>query len=166
MLKSKNRKPALLVKQRREKDLSSRALAELLAAVLKKDCFFRFKAKGFSMYPFIKDDDAITVSSLSKQSLCLGDIIAAYNVATDTFIVHRLIKKNVNYCVLKGDNNPEPDEKLKMTELIGRVTCIERHGKRKYFGLGSERWFIAWLNRKNFLIPILGKIRTFMKYFT
>lgn len=162
-MKSKNKKPALLIKQNGEKDLSSKAFAELLTAVLNKDCSFRFKAKGFSMHPFIKDDDVITVSPLNKRKLSLGDIIAAYHVSNDTFMVHRLVKKNGNYYSLKGDNNPEADDILRINELIGRVTHIERDGKRKCLSLGVERRFIAWLNQKNLLVPLMGKMRSILK---
>lgn len=46
--------------------LSGKNLAELIQAVIAKGNPFRLKVKGFSMSPFIKDGDTITISPLSR----------------------------------------------------------------------------------------------------
>jgi len=158
-LKSESIKPALLIKSQSEKVLSGKALSTLLNAVLDKGFSFRFKAKGFSMSPFIRDGDVITVCPLSENLLCLGDVVAVYHAPTEKLMVHRLIEKKGNLCILKGDNNAVSDQEITTDKLIGHVKIIERNGKRKYLGLGKERLVVAWLMRKNLFLTLLRKGR-------
>ena len=38
---------------------------------------------------------------------------------------------------------------------MGRVTRVERNGKEIFFGLGPERFLIAFLTRRGLLFPLL-----------
>ncbi len=76
-------KPALFSKKGGELKLSGPDLIELLQAVLDKGVPFRFRAKGFSMTPFIKDGDVITIFPLEGSRPRLGDIVAFTHPVTD-----------------------------------------------------------------------------------
>ena len=52
--------------------LSGAALQEFLAAVLERTVPFRFTARGYSMHPFIRDADVITVSPLGGRAPRVG----------------------------------------------------------------------------------------------
>ena len=146
-LKSQGPKPALFIRKGSELPLSGPALIVLLRAVLDKNKPFRFRAKGFSMTPFLKDGDGITISPLSDASPRLGDVMACIHPADGTLLVHRVVKQNGAAWLIQGDNAAETDGLLTKADMLGRVTRIERGGKRIFFGLGIERYPIVWLIR-------------------
>ena len=131
-------KPTLFSKKGSELQLSGSDLIELLRAVLDKGAPFRFRAKGFSMSPFIKDDDIITVSPLTDDSIRSGDIVAFIRPEMKKLIIHRVIGKKGEYFHIKGDNIPDTDELIPETNILGRLTRVERNGKEILFGLGPE----------------------------
>jgi signal peptidase I len=152
-------KPSLLVKKQSEKALSGNALAILIAAVLDKGVPFRFTAKGHSMSPFIKDGDIITLHPINEDKLKMGEVVAVFHEPYEKLMVHRLIEKQGWFCILKGDNNPGPDETVSMEKLLGVVKKVERNGEKIRLGMGKERLLIAFLTRKNLLMPLLRKSR-------
>ena len=56
--------------------LSGQALLDLMRAVLAKGVPFRFCARGWSMAPFIRDGDVITVSPLRQSLPGVGEVVA------------------------------------------------------------------------------------------
>jgi signal peptidase I len=124
------KKPALVSKRGDELLLSGPDLIELLQAILDKGVPFRFRAKGFSMSPFIKDDDVITVSPLTDGSTHSGDIVAFIRSEMKKLVIHRVVGKQGEYFHIKGDNIPNTDELIPKANIIGRVTKVERNGKR------------------------------------
>ena len=162
-MKSRKPKTALIVRKGEELPLSGPALIELLRAVLDKEALFRFRAKGFSMSPFIKDDDVVTVSPLWDGSPRVGDVVAFVSPCAEKLLVHRVLcKKGDNY-LIKGDIAPEPDGLVSRIDILGRVRAVERDGKEILLGLGPERALIAFLTRSglifNLLLPIWRLIR-------
>ena len=73
---SKATKPGFFILKGSDLPLSGRALVDLLSAVLNKGVPVRFQAKGFSMSPFIKNNDVVTISPWQGTRPGLGDIIA------------------------------------------------------------------------------------------
>ena len=130
-----------------------------MKAVLDRNVPFRFTAKGFSMFPFIKDGDVVTIHPIDKDKLRIGDVVAVFQESSEKLMVHRLIKKSDDICVLKGDNNPEPDEMVSIEKLLGFVKNVERNGETIHLGMGKERFVIAFITRINLLLPLLRKIR-------
>ena len=148
-------KPALFCKKGGELKLSGLYLTKLLQAVLDKGAPFRFRAKGFSMSPFIKDDDIITVSPLKDDSIRSGDVVAFIRPEMINMVIHRVVGKNGEYFHIKGDNIPDTDELIPVTNIMGSVTRVERNGKEVFLGLGPERFLIALLTRTGFLSQLL-----------
>ena len=155
-MKSQRFKPVLLNRRGQDLSLSGPVLIDLLAAVLEKGARFRFQAKGFSMSPFIKDGDVVTVSPLSECSLGLGDVVAFINPAIRNLVVHRLVGKRGNSYLIKGDNTAETDGSIAKTNILGCVTKVERNGKRVFLGLGPERFLLSILTRTGLLFPLLN----------
>lgn len=144
----------------RDKDktlpLSSPALKELLqSVVIQKGLPFRFKAGGFSMSPFIKDGDIVTVSPLGEVPPRIGDVVIFIHPVNGNIVVHRLVAKSGNTYRVKGDNSPGMTTLLPRETVLGRLVRLERNGIRVLFGLGPERLFIAFLTRAAFLHRIL-----------
>ena len=139
--------------------LSGPGLIGLLTAVLEKGSRFRFRAGGFSMAPFVRDGDILTVSRLSRSTPGLGDLVAVTNSEADRLLVHRVIARKEDAVLVKGDNLACPDGLVPRDRVLGRVTRIERNARRVRLGLGPERAVIALLARRNRLGPVLGAVR-------
>jgi hypothetical protein len=142
-----------------ELSLGSRPFQELLIEVLHKGAAFRFRAKGFSMSPFIKDGDVITVAPLCGKKPRLGDVVAFINPRTEGLVVHRVVGKgDTNHLYIKGDNLPTRTHMVPIAPILGRVERIERDGKAITLGLGPEKRFIALFSRRGLLLPVLLRL--------
>jgi signal peptidase I len=142
-----------------ELSLSGADLTGLLRAVLAKAAPFRFQAKGSSMNPFIRDGDVVTVAPLRATGFCFGDIAAFADPETERLVIHRVIGSQGDLLLLKGDNAPVTDGLITMGQILGRVTRIERSGRRVRLGLGRERALIALLSRTRLLPVLLAPVR-------
>jgi signal peptidase len=151
----KRTKPEFSIMKGSELPLSGPALVQLLRAVLGKGVPVRFRAKGFSMSPFIKNEDVVTISPLQDASPTVGDVIAFVFQGTDKLCVHRVVGKEGDGYVTKGDNTTGADESVSKENILGFVTRVERDGKEVFLGLGPERFLIAFLGRRGLLLPLL-----------
>jgi hypothetical protein len=128
--------------------LSGKALIELMQAVHAKGLPFRFNAGGHSMAPFIRDGDVICVSPLVSRAPGAGDVVAFIHPETKLPCMHRVLSVRGGRFLIQGDNMPEkPDGMIQREAIFGRVTRIERAGRRVSLGLGPERLLIAYLSR-------------------
>lgn len=143
------------VRRVEDSTLSMPVLVELLRAVLDRGAPFRFEAPGFSMSPFVRDGDAITVSPLSDAAPRLGDVVAFIRPETGKLVVHRVVGKRDGAFLIQGDNAEEADGPVPAANVLGRVTRVERDGKKVYLGQGPERYLIAFLTRWGLLRPLL-----------
>ena len=135
--------------------LPNTAFAILMAAVLDKKAPFRFTAPGFSMTPFIRDGDVITIASVR---LRFGDVVAFVNPCQGKLTVHRIIDVSRSGYLIKGDNTPEPDGRVPRSSIIGRVVRVEHCGKNVRLGMGIERIIIALLSRRGWLMPVVWSV--------
>ena len=137
--------------------LSSEILLDLMSAVLAKGVPFRFYAKGWSMAPFIKDGDVITISPLRSKPVTVGEVVAFRHPQAGKLVVHRSIAKQGSAVFIRGDRVENyADGLVPIDDIIGRVTKIERNKRQIWIGLGPERYIIAWLSRFNLLIPLFN----------
>jgi len=140
-----------LVRRGAEVLLSGTALGLLIKDVIGKNRPFRFQARGFSMSPFIRDEDLITIFPCSDRSPRLGDVVAYLQPESQKLIVHRIIgRKEDGFCT-KGDSMDSPDGWIPWDKILGRVGRVERKGKPISLGMGPERAAVAILSRKSLL---------------
>ncbi|MCL4532399.1 MAG: S24/S26 family peptidase, partial [Actinobacteria bacterium] len=99
--------PGITSGEGRELAISGVALAELMRAVLEKGAPFRFRARGWSMVPFILDGDVITVAPLPGGLPRMGDVVAFVRRETGKVVVHRIIARRGDAWLTKGDNSSE-----------------------------------------------------------
>ena len=149
-------RPILADSSANELALSSPDLVELLRAVLAKGQRVRFRARGFSMSPFIKDGDTVVVSPLSAGRPGFGDVVAFTHPATGKLVVHRVVGRRGPDCLAKGDSNSGTDGWVPRKCLLGRVTAAERQGRPAPLGLGPERFVLALLTRFGLFKPLIG----------
>jgi hypothetical protein len=143
------------VVQAGELPLSSQALLELMQAVLARGVSFRFRARGWSMAPFIGDGDLITVTPLRRSLPGVGEVVAFVRPEAGNLVVHRVVARRGTAFLIQGDSTVDhADDLIPAENLVGRVTRVERDGHAVWLGLGPERHLIAWLSRTRRLVPL------------
>ena len=135
---------------KKELSLSGEAMAELLQAVLDKRAPFKFKARGFSMSPFIKNGDAVTISPLIDHSIGFGKSVVFTHPETGKLVIHRVVGQKGRHYSIKGDSIASVDGFIPEKNILGIVTGVEREGRPVYLGMGPERFVIAFLSKARF----------------
>jgi hypothetical protein len=149
--------PRLFVTKAAEFPLSGQALLELMRAVLARGLPFRFCARGWSMAPFIRDGDVITVSPLGRGLPRVGEVVAFVRPGGGHLVVHRVVARRDSALFIRGDSVPEcADGIIPPENLLGQVTRVTRNGQEVWLGLGPEGAVIAWLSRRRLLTPLGG----------
>ena len=137
--------------------LSAEALLELMRGVLARGVPLRFRAKGWSMAPFIRDGDVISVAPLGPALPGLGEVVAFVHPEIGKLVVHRVVARRGGGLLIQGDNLPGAADGLVPREnLLGRVTAVQRGGRKVWLGLGPERFLIALLSRVGLLATLRG----------
>jgi len=134
--------------------LSGAALRDFLAAVLERGAPFRFTARGYSMHPFIRDTDVITVSPLDGRVPHVGEVVA-FRSGVDRLVVHRIVAAVDGAYELRGDNSAESDGRVPREAVLGVVTRVERIGRPRRLGIGPEGALLARLSRRGALRPAI-----------
>ncbi len=146
-MRSKEIKSEFLVINEEGLSLSGKALTELLQSILAKEASFRFKVRGFSMSPFIRDSDVLSITSFNNGRIGFGQTVAFIHPQTEKLVIHRIIGNNPDGYLIKGDNAWNIDSLVPRENILGAVTRIERKGKQVSLGLGWERLVIALLSK-------------------
>jgi hypothetical protein len=135
-------------------------LLDLMKDVLAKGGEFQFEAKGWSMTPFIKNGDRITVAPFDKNTLSIGRVVAFILPVKGHLAIHRIIGKQGAGWLTQGDNiSNKPDGVVLPQDMLGWVKRIERNKRRIYLGQGPERYAVAFLSRKGLLTAVVGRLR-------
>ncbi|MBN1197692.1 MAG: S24/S26 family peptidase [Candidatus Aminicenantes bacterium] len=150
-----------MTQRRSELLLSRQVFKDLLQKALRKHSSFRVKAKGNSMSPTIREGDLILISPLDGKIPGCGDIVAFLRPETEAVIIHRIVRKKGTTCHIRGDNPPVQTDIVDESDILGRVTLIQRNGKEIRFGLGIEKVMIAFVVRNPFFLPTRRTMRWF-----
>lgn len=154
--------PAAFSQEGAELCLSGPALAELLQAVLARGVPFRFRARGMSMHPFIKDGDVITVSPLAGRAPATGEIVAFQRDARH-LVVHRIVAVSGGAYVIQGDSQLAADDHVARDHVIGRVVRAERNGRPVRLATGLAGRAVALLTRSGIfaraVVPLWLRVR-------
>ena len=105
---------------------------ELAGEVLRSSGSLRLGVAGWSMLPTIWPGDLLLIERVECEGVAIGDIVLFGR--DHRLFVHRVISTASNdsdgAILTKGDGMSHPDEGLGRSELLGRVSCILRGGKR------------------------------------
>lgn len=91
----------------------------------------RLKVNGWSMIPTIWPGDVLIIRKYDRLEIHAGDIVL-YRREGRLF-VHRVIAANGDghqFVVTRGDSMPESDPPLPGRDLLGKVDCVVRNGRR------------------------------------
>ncbi len=101
--------------------------------VLERGGSFRFRARGWSMMPFVRPGDVLVVERVDLARLCPGAIILYHRGGT-SHVVHRLVRRVEKdgrlVFIAQGDNKLIADAPILAEQVLGRVVGIEREGRR------------------------------------
>jgi signal peptidase I len=100
--------------------------------VLKKGGVFSFQAKGWSMFPSIRDGDVLNVEPVNPEQIKQGDIIF-YRMPDKGMVAHRVVKKSFchgrPFILARGDFTAGKVEGIFLEDILGRIKTIERNSK-------------------------------------
>jgi hypothetical protein len=146
------------------RSLSGAALSDLLSDVLARGVPFRFEASGYSMLPFLRGGDILTVSPLRRRAR-LGDVVAAVTGPSRGLVVHRVSGRRGDLYHIRADNGHDPADIVASSAVLGIVTRAERGSRTVRLGLGPEGVAIAALVRLGALQPLTAALRSVRKPF-
>jgi hypothetical protein len=152
-----------------ELSLSNHGQMELLRGMAEQGKMLRTRVLGFSMSPFIRNNDILTLSPMRGQMPHLGDVVAFILPGMNRMAIHRIVGRTDIGWILHGDNYADADGIIPTHCILARVTRIERMDHTVRWGLGPERILIAWLVKQNILFRMgsfLRGLRHFIKTFT
>jgi signal peptidase I len=105
---------------------------ELSEEVLNREHYLRFRMRGVSMFPSLKDDDIITIKRVDTSDIRPGDIIF-FAPPFYKGITHRVIKRTIvdgkSAFITKGDLCPFFDGYVYPEHILGRLVAVERNGE-------------------------------------
>jgi len=130
-----------------------------MRTALAEGLLFRFTAKGYSMSPFIKNDDVLTVAPASRHALRLGDVAVFIHPVTRDLCVHRIVGVMRGNVLVKADNGFDQDGVIRLADILGVIVYVQRGKTVISWGLGIERVIIAFLSRVCFFPLVLYPLR-------
>jgi signal peptidase I len=92
---------------------------------------------GPSMYPLLKTGYKLFIEPRVAAELNIGDIV--FYQRGESYVVHRLIRKNGSTITTKGDNFPYYDAPVSVEQVLGRVVQIEGSGRRLKLNTAPNR---------------------------
>ena len=152
-------------KKNKTLDLKREDFTSITQKVLGREKTLRFKAKGESMRPFIRDGDILEITPVNGEGIRLGDVIF-YRAEKGRTVAHRVIERIIEdgrlVFLTKGDSNTGEGEKVYLEQVIGRVKAIERMGRKIRINEGLNRlMYIFFLEISPFLTkarPVGGRL--------
>ena len=78
------------------------------------------------MSPFIRNGDVVEVVPF-KGKMNLGDVVF-YCSCYGSPVIHRVIQKNKESIITKGDSVPSSDHPVLFKHVLGRVVAVEKNG--------------------------------------
>jgi signal peptidase I len=113
---------------------------------------FKLKARGGSMWPFLRDGDVVWVRETALGDLRIGDVVC-YADAGDRLFLHRLVGREGDTLVTRGDTLTYVD-RVEAPAYIGRAVAFERRGRQVRLDTTWQRRLSRAIVR---LAPIFAK---------
>lgn len=111
---------------------SSTIGCDLATEVVRRFGSVRLRVSGASMVPTIRPGDTLLVEDVVRGEVPVGEIVVFTRAGR--LIVHRVVGTSRHrgraYLVTRGDRAHREDAPVSPSDLLGRVSAIERRGKR------------------------------------
>jgi len=111
---------------------SNHLLFDLSSQLLREGKSVRFRAPGRSMYPTIREGEAITVEPIVPSAVQVGDIILYHSGVS--VIAHRVIRierkeTDALHFIMREDTWGTLDAPVDSQQILGKVVSVERAGR-------------------------------------
>jgi len=103
------------------------ACCDLVADVVRASGQVQLKVTGASMVPVLWPGDLLTVRSFEPSSLTPGSILVFRQ--NQRLVVHRLMHREADSFITRGDARPCLDAPVSPAEVLGRVVAAQRNGR-------------------------------------
>jgi signal peptidase len=114
----------------REIRIEQAVVAELAREALARHGAFGFKARGSSMFPFIRDGAIVYLESVDTSLLKVGDVVLYRRGSTA--VMHRVVGKKTQLgrirTLIRGDAHSGIPETVSPRDIIGLVIGIDNGG--------------------------------------
>ncbi|MCA1758075.1 MAG: hypothetical protein LC649_11525 [Bacteroidales bacterium] len=146
-----------------------KALRELVGRLLEEGNPIRIPANGYSMFPAIRPGDALTITPVEDPVTLREGEVVAWKREHD-LVVHRLVAVRIHddriVLVTRGDSCLAADQPILPLSLAGRVTDIQRKGRKEHSFLTSGgRHFSAYGQTPPTVIPQIPEWKYRLNYF-
>lgn len=132
----------------------------LFAELLWRGLPVSLRARGGSMWPFLRDGDVLTVLPLDRPAR-LGEVLAVRR--GDELVVHRAVRVRGRFAELQGDALSRSDGSFAAADLLGRVVLLRRgaksHAPATLFPLLAAPLLRLWLRFARAALQRRDKIR-------
>jgi signal peptidase I len=144
-------------------DLNDVAFVDVVCDLLRRGHSVRFRAKGASMRPTIREGEAITVAPVQPAEIRRGDVIL-YRVGRGV-IAHRVTRvaqrpDGTLVFVPRGDASQSRDDPVEGTAILGRVVTVVRNGRAlNPAALRARALAVSWAGAARLLRLLRGRLR-------
>ena len=105
---------------------------ELAVYLLQAGHALRFRARGTSMHPLVRDGDVLDVWPVGQSATGVGDVVL-YRSPHKGIVVHRVVnirrQEEKTILLVKGDSAARADPQVEESQVLGRVESIHRRGR-------------------------------------
>lgn len=84
--------------------LSNQGQLELLRGMRERGASLRTPVRGWSMTPFIRDGDVVTIAPIRAVGARLGEVLAIELAQGSLLVIHRVVRRADRGWLLRGDN--------------------------------------------------------------
>lgn len=122
---------------------SSAEFGLLSAELLGSGNSIRFRAKGGSMHPLVREGDILVIAPCFLTGVKVGDVVLC-SVENDRPLVHRVLRVRQNVAgkqfQVQGDQVAKPDGWIRQDHVHGCLVEVERDGKSLKMRSGKARF--------------------------
>jgi len=109
----------------------SNLFGAVIEHVLTAGTTVRFRAEGTSMYPTIRDGEAITIASIAAADVVRGDVLLCRHEGR--MLAHRVVEVTTRgadrFFELRGDSKAACDTLVSADAVVGRIVGVRRNGR-------------------------------------
>jgi signal peptidase I len=91
----------------------------------------RFRAEGSSMYPTIRDGEAVTIAAVHTDDVVRGDVLLCRH--EQRMVAHRVVsvssRGTERFFELRGDSKASCDMPVDVDAVVGRIIDVRRNGR-------------------------------------
>ena len=149
----------MMAEAQQERMFSAAEIGNILKAVISQGADFRFQSRGWSMSPFIRDGDILTVSPLKETRIRTGQVVAVLIPGDHRLVIHRVVRKKGRYYEVKGDNLLSTDGLFTREQIIGVVTRRERKKRVRDMNWTVGDYLVALISRSKWGVRLMQLVR-------